>query len=443
MSSERENEFGNKEEIVVENEDREMEGFGEESYSVQKDGETISNKRMKEMSIDRLSALPDGILLHILSFLDFNLKEAVVTSVLSKRWQFLWCDLPTLNFRDLSWDVGKTREFVSFVHRTIILRSGSYLKKFEVDFLYDECYASDVNVWIRFAVKNNVKELSLWLRTDRYFYTLPQWPCCPVLCSLSLHSCWGFKRLDLNSKTLRQILVHDSEDTNNNEDLLEIFAPYLHSLNVSFSSVEKKLKLINVQSLVKADIRYTEYDNSVEVMNNSMELLEKTLHAKELILRGEFIEVLSELVVFGFRLPQSKRDCLVLETLRDEDSILGVLAILKSSPNISTLFIECSDSYKKPVWTWVPAAMNDLDFELSNLKIVRLLDFADPYIAGGPMLAMAQILLKRATSLEKMKIEALGNLTELSPEFINMTETVLSYPRSSEKAVVDFRAEIL
>ncbi|KAL3620478.1 hypothetical protein CASFOL_035390 [Castilleja foliolosa] len=494
MSSKRENEFGNKEEIVVENEDRKVEGFGEESYSVQKDGEKMSNKRMKEMSIDRLSALPDGILLHILSFLEFDsnfdVKDAAVTSVLSKRWQFLWSELPKLNFRDSSRDVGKTRDFVSWVHRTIILRSGSYLKKFEVSFLYDECYALDVNVWIRFAVKNNVKELSLWLRTGRYFYTLPQvlysnsslkclclkrcivapplkieWPCltglaifevelpedviheillgCPVLCTLTLNSCWGFKRLDLNLKTLRVVLVHDSEDTKNKVDLLEIWAPYVHSLDVSFSSVEKKLKLINVQSLVKADIRYTEYDNSVEVMNNSMELLEKTLHAKELIIRSGFIEVLSEMVVHGFRLPQSKRDCLVLETLSDEDSIPGVLALLESSPNISSLFIECDDSYKKPARTRVPAAMNELDFELLHLKNVRILDFANPYLASEPMLAMARILLKRATSLEKMKIEALGNLTELSPEFINMTETVLSYPRSSEKAVVVFRAEIL
>ncbi|KAL3620472.1 hypothetical protein CASFOL_035384 [Castilleja foliolosa] len=471
---------------VLDNEDREVEGFGEENYSVQKDGETImSNKRMKEMSIDRLSALPDGILLHILSFLSFDLKETAVTSVLSKRWRFLWSELPELNFRDHSWDVGKTRDFVSWVHRTIILRSGSYLKKFEVYFLYDECYALDVNVWVRFAVKNNVKELSLKLHSGRYLYTLPQvlyssssltclwlqrcivapqlkieWPCltqlvfedvefrddviqeillgCPVLCRLELRHCWGFKRLDVNSECLHELWLFDYEDKNN-IDLLEISAPCLRSLHVSFSPVAKKLQLINVQSLVTVNIHFTECDNSLEVMNTTLELLQKVQHAEELILRGLFVEVLSRSVLNGWRLPQSKRNFLALETSRDMKSILGILGLLESSPHLDTLLIESIDSYEEPFRAWVPAAKNDLECDLLNLKTVRLLDFADPNHAGEPMLTIARTLLKRATTLEKMKIKALGNLTEFASEFTKMSETVLSYPRSSEKAVVGLR----
>jgi len=37
---------------------------------------------------DRLSDLPDGVILHILSFL--NTKHVVRTCVLSKRWEHLW-----------------------------------------------------------------------------------------------------------------------------------------------------------------------------------------------------------------------------------------------------------------------------------------------------------------------------------------------------------------
>ncbi|KAL3620471.1 hypothetical protein CASFOL_035383 [Castilleja foliolosa] len=486
MSGERENEFGNKEGTVLDNEDREVEGFGEENYSVQKDGETImSNKRMKEMSIDRLSALPDGILLHILSFLSFDLKETAVTSVLSKRWQFLWSELPELNFRDHSWDVGKTRDFVSWVNRTIILRSGSYLKKFEVYFLYDECYALDVNVWVRFAVKNNVKELSLSLHSGIYIYTLPQvlyssssltclwlqrcivapqlkieWPCltrlafkdvelhddviqeillgCPVLSRLELLHCWGFKRLDANSESLHELMVYESKDKSK-IDLLEISAPCIRSLVVSFSPVEKKLQLLNVQSLVTADIHFTVCDDSLEVVYTTLELLQKLQHAEELILGGLFVEVLSRLVLHGWRLPQSKHNCLALETSRDMESIPGILGLLESSPLLNTLLIESVDSYEEPFRAWVPAAKNDLECDLLNLKTVRLLDFADPNHAGEPMLTIARTLLKRATTLEKMKIKALGSLTEFASEFTSMSEMVLSYPRSSEKAVVGLR----
>lgn len=59
----------------------------------------------------RLVHLPDDILVIILSLL--TLKEAVVTSILSRRWQNLWTSLLTLNFRygetvhcnDYEWDL--------------------------------------------------------------------------------------------------------------------------------------------------------------------------------------------------------------------------------------------------------------------------------------------------------------------------------------------------
>ncbi|KAL3620467.1 hypothetical protein CASFOL_035379 [Castilleja foliolosa] len=439
MSGERENEFGNKEEIVVETEDREGEAFGEESYSVQKDGETMSNKRMKEMSIDRLSALPDGILLHILSFLDSNVKKAAVTSVLSKRWQFLWSELPKLTFRDYFWDVGKTREFVSWVNRTIMLRSESYLKEFQVDFLYDECYALECIVAPQLKIEwpclTRLAFEDVELHDDVIQEILLG---CPVLRRLELRHCWGFKRLDVNSESLHGLMVYDSKDKSK-IDLLEISAPCIRSLDLSFSPVEKKLQLINVQSLVTADIHFTVCDDSLEVVYTTLELLQKLQHAEELILGGVFVEVLSSSVLRGLRLPQSKRKVLVLETSRDMESIPGILGLLESSPCLDTLLIESVDSYEEPVRSWVPAAKNDLECDLLNLKTVRLLDFADPNHAGEPMLTIARTLLKRATTLEKMKIKALGKLTEFASEFTKMSETVLSYPRSSEKAVVGLR----
>ncbi|CAI0441637.1 unnamed protein product [Linum tenue] len=45
---------------------------------------------------DRLSALPDRALVHILSFVDS--KDAVQTCVLSRRWRCVWKQVPVLNF---------------------------------------------------------------------------------------------------------------------------------------------------------------------------------------------------------------------------------------------------------------------------------------------------------------------------------------------------------
>ncbi|KAK7354461.1 hypothetical protein VNO80_19925 [Phaseolus coccineus] len=61
---------------------------------------------------DRLSDLPDGVLLHIMEFL--TTRQAVQSSVLSKRWKNIWKSLTTLSFRFLD-GIRKYNKYVSHV----------------------------------------------------------------------------------------------------------------------------------------------------------------------------------------------------------------------------------------------------------------------------------------------------------------------------------------
>lgn len=109
-------------------------GEGEECST----GNTLEHfdRRIKEMRVDRLSHLPDLLLIHILSFL--GVKEAGITSVLSKRWKFLWAELPKLEFNDklelIRTELKKQQQldFVSWVNRTLAIRKEDYLEKFLV-----------------------------------------------------------------------------------------------------------------------------------------------------------------------------------------------------------------------------------------------------------------------------------------------------------------------
>ncbi|KAL8482108.1 hypothetical protein ACS0TY_028313 [Phlomoides rotata] len=56
------------------------------------------------MEEDRISELGDAILLRILC--SINIKEAVQTSILSKRWKNLWTSMPDLNFRSMAIQSG-------------------------------------------------------------------------------------------------------------------------------------------------------------------------------------------------------------------------------------------------------------------------------------------------------------------------------------------------
>ncbi|KAI4317517.1 hypothetical protein L6164_025380 [Bauhinia variegata] len=68
--------------------------------------------------MDRLSSLPDELLIHILSFLDAS--DAFNTSFLSKRWKHLWVKLPILRFSSRSFP--RDHLLVDFVQHFLLLR---------------------------------------------------------------------------------------------------------------------------------------------------------------------------------------------------------------------------------------------------------------------------------------------------------------------------------
>ncbi|XP_071723476.1 F-box/LRR-repeat protein At3g59190-like [Rutidosis leptorrhynchoides] len=115
-----------------------------------------------------LSDLPDGILEHILSYLPT--KIAVRTSVLSRRWEFLWTSLKNLEFYEHHIfnvcgvpcipEVGRRNRklFMDFVDRVLLLNDVRRLEKFSL-----ACKVKDdvsrIETWMLAAIRRNPKEL--------------------------------------------------------------------------------------------------------------------------------------------------------------------------------------------------------------------------------------------------------------------------------------------
>lgn len=75
---------------------------------------------------DRISELPEVLLVHILSSL--RTKELIATSVLSKRWRYLWKMVPNLNF-DCTTSMVSSED----VYRSLILYKAPFLESLSLN----------------------------------------------------------------------------------------------------------------------------------------------------------------------------------------------------------------------------------------------------------------------------------------------------------------------
>ncbi|CAL4984060.1 unnamed protein product [Urochloa decumbens] len=113
---------------------------------------------------DRISALPDDLLIYIMWFL--TLQDAVQTSVLSRRWQNMWASLTILAFDATKF--SSMRTFRKFVNNVLLLRS-SLSDPVPLDELciYAVCHNSDdsldysdIHPWIRHALNSKACALT-------------------------------------------------------------------------------------------------------------------------------------------------------------------------------------------------------------------------------------------------------------------------------------------
>ncbi|KAJ1424744.1 Leucine-rich repeat domain superfamily [Sesbania bispinosa] len=130
---------------------------------------------------DRLSDLPDCVILHILSFL--KAKYAVRTCILSTRWKDLWKHLPTILLH--SSDFSSFKSFTKFVSRLLSLRDNSVALQ-GLDFERRGCIEPHLlKRIVNYAVSHNVQRLGMSIHCDIHCIP-PSFFSCQTLTSLKL-----------------------------------------------------------------------------------------------------------------------------------------------------------------------------------------------------------------------------------------------------------------
>lgn len=108
------------------------------------------------MSQDRISELPEALLLKILSSLPT--KNVIATSVLSKRWRSVWIMVPRLEFESY----GNIYKFAENVTRSLLSHKAPVLESLHLK-VRDQFDGVYVGIWATIAFARHVREFALTL----------------------------------------------------------------------------------------------------------------------------------------------------------------------------------------------------------------------------------------------------------------------------------------
>ncbi|GFP85695.1 F-box/FBD/LRR-repeat protein at5g53840 [Phtheirospermum japonicum] len=224
-------------------------------------------------SVDRISMLPDELLLSILSHLPF--KEITAASIISRRWRYFWTFARALDVDGMTslLRVGYTvrkresklnRErsnYVRCVNRIISLHKEPTIDELRLFFNLNKTYENSIDKWFRFALARKVQRLELNLTDDactrsrRYHecYTFPY----ELLCNSS-HS--------TNFKYLKKLSMNYVNVNGEAVEFILRICPLLEDLSISQSGELTDLKIIGpFSSFKRLEISLCHNLNSFEI----------------------------------------------------------------------------------------------------------------------------------------------------------------------------------
>jgi hypothetical protein len=139
----------------------------------------------KEESEDRLSDLPDCVLIYILSFL--KTENTVQTCILSTRWKHLWKRIPKLLLRSSTLFRLEDEKFLTFVSKILTLRDNSaalHILDFECDTDHESELVPKILNYVR-SLNTQIQQLGISITRDSDLL-MPCVSSCLVLTSLML-----------------------------------------------------------------------------------------------------------------------------------------------------------------------------------------------------------------------------------------------------------------
>ncbi|KAF7102326.1 hypothetical protein CFC21_103484 [Triticum aestivum] len=358
---------------------------------------------------DRISALPDELLIHVLSHL--RSREAVQTCVLARRWRDLWQWVPCIDvsfkeFADVPYedDDEDDFEFKKFVNRLLMLRRPVDLEAFRLEYRlptdteYPEDDSADANLWIAHALQYKAQAVKVVDYNDRLHVA----PAVFTSAYLKrLHICHAFllqgffKHLDMGCPVLEDLFVSNTSiqhrDIFSNtlkyltltDDIIHgpehdhqpsISAPKLISLSVDGSPSGPRLPILkNMTSLETASIVLVRG----LISNCNADDIKQFL--------GELSHVRSLDLCYGVEkveIEKNYRWCPTFRNLTDltlhswcvHGDFYALIVFLQNSPSLKKLTLELNEHwYENGVIRAITGELEDRSFTCEQLEIVEII----------------------------------------------------------------------
>ncbi|KAH6816618.1 hypothetical protein C2S51_021438 [Perilla frutescens var. frutescens] len=439
----------------------------------------MGNLKSNDNNLDRLSGLPDSLILEILSFLD--MRDVVRTTLLSKRWRYIWVTLHCLDFSTFPKNSIQAR---SFVNRALMLWKGAQIQKLTFSFEkgFDASSYSDMDSWLLFAKERKVEELCISLpihyckksknyRPPQCFYECSsirkltvrgvnlqirgnvrwdQLEClmicglrftenvinqivsgAPRLAILGLLSFKNQRNLSIRSSSLKSLAIYCIQCDPSNHTVLTIWAPNLQLLKIT-GAPHSKCLLKNVSSLTEANL---EFWGERDVVGEAVRQILRTIqHVETVILSAPCLKVLGDMKGKSSISPLLKVKLLRINGygLTDPNKLVGLLEIF---PKMKMLAIDWTHDVVKQDMR-VPFKFDGENYTKSEANILKslLLQLRTIeitwYSYKASIFEFIEFLLKHGTMIEKMVIREGGSEVVESEDMFVLAQTLVSLQRS-------------
>ncbi|KAG7559611.1 F-box-like domain superfamily [Arabidopsis thaliana x Arabidopsis arenosa] len=413
-----------------------------------------------------MDCLPNDLLVQILSFLPT--KQAVSTSLLSKRWRTLFSLLHNLDFDEpisgRPEDIRKS--FNDFVDSSLAYLGVNHIKKFSLKHTEKYLVGPDIERWICNALEHGVSELhlhiksALWYRfqsqvltsttlvklslgTEQYIDRFSPDTSLPALKVLLLDSIWYWNDQQLNvllaacpaledltirykhikgrsylisSKSMKKLSVTiKSSYCKDRSSIITLDTPSVVDLYYS-GFPHRKVPHCNLASLAKATLHlhFLENENLISEKSHDADvenLISEIRNVKTLHLTSSAVEVISVCCKGGLPVFNNLVE-LMFSSKKQGWKVLSLL--LERSPNLKTLVLSGMDRF-----TRIPP-----NNQIKMLSIKQ-------YQGSATELKQISHLLLNMECLELVKVYVAAEIDDLKK--MELTEDVLKLPAASSK----------